>query len=376
MPSYDTIILGLGTFGSAAAAELTSRGKKVLGLEQYSIPNSMGSHHGHSRVFRTAYFEHPDYVPLLKIAHKKWIELDRKRGGGLYFQTGALYAGPKGCKTIDGVLLSAKQHRLEVQRLSEGDLSHRFPQIRVPEAFEAVWESGAGFIIPELAVSLFAREALSRGAELHGHEPALSWTSDGKTVKVRTPVATYEASSLIISAGAWAEGVITGLGVPLRVTRQILAWYWPKRPALFGMPAFPVWAIENEQGEFHYGFPLLPSPPGFKIALHKQGAPADPTLSDRRAVPSDERETREALRRYFPDADGPLLSLSTCLYTNSPDGHPILDLHPAHRNVAIVAGCSGHGFKFAPIFAEILADLATTGKTAHPASFLNLSRFA
>ncbi len=372
---YDTIIIGLGAFGSAAAAELSIRGKKVLGLDQFSIPNAMGSHHGHSRIFRTAYFEHPDYVPLLRHAHKRWIELDRKRGGGLFVQTGALYAGPRGCRTIEGAMQSAKQHRLDAQRLARGELNHRFPQIKIPESFDAVWESCAGLIVPEFAVSIFVREAMTHGAELHGHEGVLEWSASPQGVQVRTTKGTYEAASLIITAGAWASGVLQGLKIPLRVTRQVQAWYWPKRPALFGMPGFPVWGFENEEGHFHYGFPMQASPPGFKIALHNTGETIDPTSPDRSARPGDEAQTRAALKRYFPDADGSLLALTTCLYTNSLDEHPILDLHPQHRNVAFLCGCSGHGFKFAPVFGEILADLVTQGKTEHKSQFLTASRF-
>lgn len=374
--AYDTIILGLGTFGTAAAAELASRGKKVLGLEQYSIPHNFGSHHGHTRAFRTAYFEHPSYVPLLRHAHRRWIELDRKRGGGLFFQTGALYAGQKNSTLIEGVQQSAKVHRLDVQRLLPKEVTQRFPQFRMPEGFEAIWETAAGFIVPELAVSMFARDALTRSAEFHGHEQALEWSSDGTKVQVRTAVATYEAASLVIAGGAWSQGLLPSLQVPLKVTRQALAWYWPKRPAQFGMPAFPVWGVEDEKGDFYYGFPVQPAPPGIKIALHRQGPVTDPNVTERKVLPEDERDTRAALRRFFPDAEGPLLSIATCLYTNSPDGHPVIDLHPAHKNVAFIAGCSGHGFKFAPVFGEILADLVTGGKTAHPAGFLGLSRFA
>ncbi|MCK6476403.1 MAG: N-methyl-L-tryptophan oxidase [Phycisphaerales bacterium] len=373
---YDVIVLGLGTFGAAAAAELTARGKKVLGLEQFSIPHAMGSHHGHSRVFRTAYFEHPDYVPLLRQAHKRWIEMDRKRGGGLFFQTGALYAGPRGCSTVDGALESARRHRLDAHRLTPSDLAARFPQFHLPQGFEAMWESCAGYIAPEHAVSWMVREALNGGADLRGHEKVFDWAADGSGVVVHTQRGVFHARSLVITAGAWSSQVLKNLHVPLTVTRQVLAWYWPRRPAIFSAPAFPVWAIENEEGLFHYGFPMTPSPLGVKIALHKPGVAIDPDSVDRFTRSGDEAQTRAALGRYLPDADGQLLALSVCLYTNSPDGHFIIDRHPAHPNVSFICGCSGHGFKFAPVVGEILADLSTTGQTAHSIGFLGLSRLA
>ncbi len=373
--SYDTIIVGLGTFGSAAAAALAARGRRVLGLEQFGIPNARGSHHGHSRVFRTAYFEHPDYVPLLQTSHRAWVELDRREGGGLFFQTGAIYAGPSGCMTIEGALGSARAHGLDAGLVSEGQVRSRWPQFRQPQGFDVLWESCAGVIVPELAVSAFARGALSNGAELRGHEPVLGWSADDDGVRVRTDRGEYRAGSLVFAAGAWSERVIRDLGVPLQVARQVLAWYWPRRPELFQMPRHPVWAVENEQGLFHYGFPMLSSWPGMKVALHGHGPTVDPDLVGAGPLPGDEAQTREAVRRYFPDADGPLLSLCACLYTNSPDGHFVLDLHPEHRNVAIMCGSSGHGFKFAPVIGEVLADLAIHGSTSHPVGFLGLARF-
>lgn len=357
----------------------------MLGLEQFGIPNARGSHHGHSRVFRTAYFEHADYVPLLRRAHERWVEMDRRVGGGVYFETGALYAGPRGCVTVEGAMKSARTHGLEAQRLESAEVKRRYPQFALPEGFEAIHEARAGFLVPEVAVSAYARAAMGSGAELRGHEAVIGWSADDKGVRVRTARGEYEAGNLIITAGAWAGKVIADLGVQLRITRQVMAWYWPRVPELFEMPGHLVWAIENERGQLHYGFPMQrgASPgPGLKIALHEPGAVVDPDTVDRSAVmvgvgvgADDEEQTRGALRRYFPQGDGPLLSMAVCLYANSPDGHLIIDRHPRHPNVAIACGSSGHGFKFAPVFGEILADLAMHGGTVHRAGFLGLGRF-
>lgn len=374
---YDAVILGLGSFGSAAAAVLASRGKKVLGLDRFSIPNAVGSHHGHSRVFRSAYFEHPDFVPLLRHALGMWGELNRRHGGGIFFQTGALYAGPRGCATVEGAAESARLHRLDVQRLTPAEVSGRFPAFHLPPAFDALWEQDAGMIVPEAAVGAFAREALADGADLRGHEEVIDWSADSSGVRVRTRHAVHHADSLVIAAGAWSSRVVADLGLTLRVTRQAVAWYWPRRPDLFARGVFPVWAVESEDGRFHYGFPMVQNPPGLKVALHGHGNEVDPDHPDLTGKNDDQEQDqiRDVLRRFLPEADGPLLSRSACLYTNSPDGNMILDLHPGHPNVALVCGCSGHGFKFAPVVGEMLADLATAGRTHHRAAFLGLSRF-
>ena len=79
---------------------------------------------------------------------------------------------------------------------------------------------------------------------------------------------------------------------------------------------------------------------------------------------------------HLPDADGPCNRRSVCIYTLTPDRHFILDVHPEHPNVAVAAGFSGHGFKFAPVVGEVMADLVETGRTAHPISRFRLTRFA
>jgi sarcosine oxidase len=151
-------------------------------------------------------------------------------------------------------------------------------------------------------------------------------------------------------------------------------WVQPKRPDLYSMARFPCWAIERQPGVVFYGFPIPPWRPGFKVALHAPGAPDDPERPDRALHPEDEAPIRECLRRFFPDADGPVLSASVCLYDNSPDQHFIIDRHPAHRNVLIATGFSGHGFKFAPVVGAALADLAMDDGTELPVGFLGLGR--
>jgi sarcosine oxidase len=169
--------------------------------------------------------------------------------------------------------------------------------------------------------------------------------------------------------------LIRDLGVPLHVTRQVLTWVWPKAPDLFELGRIPVWTIDHLDGSTHYGFPMMPDNPGFKIAHHFPGISTDPETVERSPLPGDEGDVRKVLKENIPDADGPLLSLRVCLYTFSPDRHFIIDRHPRHRRVHLACGFSGHGFKFATVIGQVLTDLALEGKTNHPIGFLGLSRF-
>lgn len=378
---YDAIVIGLGTMGSAACAELARRGLRVLGLEQFDIPHALGSHHGRSRIFRLAYSEHPDYVPLLRRALAAWEALNAASGLEIFRRTGILYLGAPQSACIAGALDSARRHGLEHEPLDAHALRERYPQFTLPPGFTGVYEPTGGFIVPESAVAAFARLALASGAELRAREPVLEWRAEGSSLRVRTARGEHAADRLVVAGGAWTARLIRGLGVDLVVTRQVAGWVQPRMPALFEhaqpapTPAFPCWAMAAEDGHLYYGFPILPGWPGFKLARHWRGAPTDPDSVDRSVRPEDEEEFRACLRRYIPAADGPLLAASVCLYTNSPDGHFIIDRHPGHPNVVVACGFSGHGFKFAPVVGEVLADLAM-GRAPTGAEFLGLSRFA
>ncbi len=375
MRNFDVIVIGVGAMGSACAYQLAGRGLRVLGLEQFGIPHALGSSHGFSRMIRLAYYEHPDYVPLLLRAYELWDELERESGQKLLHITGGVYMGGPGSEVVSGSIQAARMHGLPHEVLDRKQIADRFRMFELPDDFSGIFEPRAGFLHPERVVAAFAEQAMRRGAELHGQEPVVEWSADSHGVKVRTVRETYHADRLIIAGGAWSGRLLSDLGIELLVTRQIMGWVWPRQPELFELGKFPVWAIDHADGGMHYGFPMMPDNPGFKIAFHARGAPADPDRVIRDLLPGDEATFRDALTRYLPAADGPLLAMRVCLYTNSPDSHFIIDRHPHHQRVTFACGFSGHGFKFASAIGEVLADLAMRGTTRLPIDFLKLKRF-
>jgi sarcosine oxidase len=375
MEQYQTIVVGLGAMGSAACHYLAMRGNRVLGLERFDIPHALGSSTGFSRMTRMSYFEHADYVPLLKSAWRLWHELEAQTGPKIFYATGGLYMGPEGGTLVGGALGAARSHQLGHELLSHQELGRRYPQFRVPGNFVGMLERDAGFIRPEAAIAAQASAALRYGAELHGREAVHEWFADSGGVTVVTSRGEYRGEKLILCGGAWSEKLVRDLGVPLQVTRQVMGWVWPKKPELFELGRLPVWAIDHLDGSIHYGFPISEGSPGFKLAHHGLGQAALAESVSREVTAADEQTIRPVLRENIPDADGPILSLRVCLYTNSPDQHFLIDRHPALERVYFACGFSGHGFKFAPVIGEALAELALTGKTAHPIAFLGLSRF-
>lgn len=373
---YDVIVIGVGTMGSAACDVLAARGMRVLGLERFDVPHAMGAHHGHSRMFRLAYFEHADYVPLLQRSLALWEGLNAASTLRPFVMTGGLYAGPDGCETVEKSAQAARLHGLQHRMLTHRDMAREFPQFGLPGSFTGMYEPTAGYVVPEVAVAVMAGRAIANGAEIHGRERVVAWESTASGVRVITERAEYRAGSLAVCCGAWTSRIVADLGVSLRVTRQVLGWVSPREPELFASGRFPCWAVEDEDHDVFYGFPMLPSNPGLKIARHVPGPTADPETLDRAgASEADEEDFREGLRRFLPRGDGPTLSMAVCMYTMSPDSHFIIDRHPKHENVVLACGFSGHGFKFAPVVGEILADLAVRGRTDLPAAFLGLRRF-
>lgn len=387
--TYDVIVVGLGSMGSSAAYHLARRGVRVLGLERFDIPHGQGSHHGYSRMIRLAYFEHPDYVALLKRAYDNWDDLEHESGQKLLYLTGGLYMGQPESELVTGSIEAAKKYDLPHEVLDRQALTDRFPQFQLPGDTIAFHETKAGFLVPERVVAAQAELAMRHGAELHGREAVQQWKATHRRVVVQTNKATYEAGHIVLCSGAWTERVLRKhlreekLDLNLTVTRQTLGWFWPCKPDAFALGTFPVWALDMAPPDqfrgVYYGFPMSPgSPPnpGFKIALHWPDQPTDPDKVNRDPQPGDESDLRDAIRQYIPDAEGPLLSMRVCLYTNTPDGHFIIDRHPRHDRVTLGCGFSGHGFKFTSVVGEVLADLATTGQSSQPTEFLGLSRFA
>jgi sarcosine oxidase len=361
---YDAIVLGIGGMGSAAAWHLAKRGRRVLGLEQFSIPHELGSSHGVTRIIRLAYSEHPAYVPLLRRAYELWREMEQRAGERLLFVTGGLDIGSAASETIGGSLRSCREHGLAHEELDAGKVARRFPGYRLPRELMAVYQPDGGFVLPERSIVVHTAAAREMGAEIHEQEPALEWRPEGAGVAVRSGRDTYHADRLVITAGPWASKCVPLLERLAIPERQVLIWTRPLRAERFEVSAFPIFNMETERGRY-YGFPVY-GVPGFKLGkYHHRRERTDPDRVDREFHPEDEEVLREALVRYFPDANGETLAMKTCLFTNSPDEHFILDRHPEFPQVAIAAGFSGHGFKFAPVIGEIMADFALEGGCAH-----------
>lgn len=375
---YDAIVIGVGSMGSSTCYHLAKQGYKVLGLEQFTIPHELGSHTGQSRIIRKAYFEHPNYVPLLHKAYANWKSLEEENGHQLYFKTGLLYFGPEEHLLIKGTKESAAKYSIDINEFTSEEQQDQFPQFSIPSDYSHLLEPDAGFISPERAILTYTSQALKHGAIIHSNEKTLEWKRENSAITVKTDKRTYRCKKLILTAGAWAQD-FTSIQT-LRVTRQTIFWAAPKKPKAFELEQLPCWTIADPAvSGFYYGFPILPEafgePVGFKFAHHTLGEPSNPDTVKRHVTKEEEEMIVSAIRHFLPDGTGSIQQSKICLYTSSPDDHFILDFHPDNEDVVIAAGFSGHGFKFASVIGEILSQLAMEGKTSQPIEFLRADRF-
>jgi sarcosine oxidase len=374
--THDVIVAGLGGMGSAAAYELAGRGKKVLGLERFSPAHDRGSSHGRSRIIRQAYFEGPEYVPLLLRAYELWEQLERETGQELMTLTGGLMIGREDGDLVSGSVASADEHDLPYELLDVGELRRRFPTYAPGPDTVALYEERAGFVRPEETVKAHLDLAGSSGADLRFEEPVLSWEATDGGVRVETPESVYEAERFVISPGAWAPRLLASLGIPLEVTRQVMFWFEPTNgPEPFLPAQFPIFIWEPDDGNMFYGFPAQDDDRGVKAAFFRAGGtPTDPDTIDREVREEEADFLRGYLAEHVPELAGRCLDARACMYTNTPDEHFVISLHPEHPQVAVACGFSGHGYKFCSVVGEILADLATEGSTPHPIDLFSPAR--
>ena len=381
MASYDTLVLGLGGMGSAAAYHLAARGQRVLGLEQFTSLHDRGSSHGATRVIRQAYFEHPSYVPLLVRAYELWRDLEQRSGTKLMMLPGGLMLGTAASPVVAGSLRSAREHGLAHEFLDPATLRQRYPQFRLPEDTVGLFEPTGGLVWCERSVSAHLAAAVQAGADLHFEEPVVRWKAEpgGDGVTVVTPRGSYTADRLVLTPGPWAPHVLADLGLPLQVTRQVLFWFQPATSvAAFHPDRFPIYIWQRNEREEVYGFPAVDGPEGgVKVAFFHQPrrTVVTPETVDRSVRAEDESELRSALREFLPALDGARVQARVCLYTTTPDLHFVICTHPRHPQVSIACGFSGHGYKFCSVVGEILADLATNGTTRHDLSRFTPARF-
>ena len=370
---HDFAVIGLGSIGSATAAELVRRGHSVVGFDRYTPPHTMGSAHSDTRMIRAAWYDGSPYVPLVRDAFRRWQELERASGRTLLRNTGALMMGPEEGRVFGGRPLRdvARPDTGDVL-LSVADVVERFPWLRPGPGTVTVYEPGAAVLSLEACLEAMLEAAGGEG--LRFNEPAIGWSASASGVRVRTERREYAARRLALAAGAWTSQLVPELSLPLEVERTVQYWFEPTGPHGDALGEGPAWVWELEREGTWYGFP--PTARGLKAGMHFQaGRRTDVERVDRAVGTAETEALRRLFGRYAPGVAGALAHASACLYANTPDGDFILDRHPGHPGVVLFAGGSGHAFKFAPVLGSLMADLLTDAPAAETPAPFAIGRF-
>ena len=384
MNSYDFIIVGLGTAGSATCMNLVRRGYSVLGLDQFSPPHTMGSHHGKSRSVRRAYPEGSTYVAMALKSWELWRTLEQDQGQQLLVTTENITIGPPQCPALSGFLESARVHGIPHEYLNGREIRQRWPQFSLPDHFCGGLETEAGIVFPELAIRALLNEARNGGAELHMNERAQQWIEHPTGVKVITDRTTYEAGRLLLAAGAWSKHLEGRQADVLQPKRVAVHWLTPPNARAFSLHNFPVnfWQVPvNDDPAFpdgykeFYSLPTLVPDGVVKIALHNGLPDGDPAAMPRKVHEDETVLLKEMISTHLPSLVDSPVRTDACFYMMTPDRHFYLGRLPGSTHV-YGAALAGHGFKFAPVLGELLADLLTDMPSEFDSALFSPDRFA
>ncbi|HEY4606128.1 MAG TPA: N-methyl-L-tryptophan oxidase [Acidimicrobiia bacterium] len=373
MTDYQVAVIGLGGIGSAAAYWASRRlGGHVLGIEQYEVGHLRGGSEDHSRIIRLSYHT-PAYVDLAKGAYETWQELEVDSGEQLILETGGLDLAPANASIgLDSYRSSMTSAAVVFEELDAGEIMRRWPQWRLTDDVRGLFQEHSGIVKASSANTTHRRLALEWGATLLEGAGVTAIRETGGAVNIEVDGRTYQAGSLIISAGAWTNRLLEMLGVwfPLEVTLEQVVYLTAIDPLAFHHSRFPIWIWMDEPS--FYGFPIF-GEPAVKIAWDRCEIVTDP--DDRSFEPRADviAAVRGFASEHLPAAAGDIRLAKTCLYTLPPDRDFIVDRVPGTDRVYVAVG-AGHAFKFASLLGRILTDLAIDGVTPYDISALSAHR--
>jgi sarcosine oxidase len=369
----EVLVIGLGAMGAAALEHVARRGKKVWGMEQYGAGHDRGSSWGESRIIRQAYFEHPDYVPLVRRSWELWQDLEREGRETLLIPSGGLVMGAEHSRMIEGVAQSVSRWDIVHEWLDARDVHRRFPAIYPEAETIALFEPDGEILRPEAGIAAHLQRAQEAGARVAYDEAVRAWDLQASHIMVDTSKNRYRAETVIVSAGPWMPHLLPALQGTLWCERQPVFWTKPEDIHPFVLGVLPWYVWETSSGPQIYGFPTL-NGETVKAGIHHTGSHGAPWDSDPVVSVSEAGQMQELFSPRFPGMGGEIAASHLCWYTNSPDDHFLVGPWPEDPRVVIAGGFSGHGYKFAPVIGEILADYALTGRTLQPCAFLRPER--
>ena len=366
-------VVGMGGTGSAAAYWLARAGHDVTGFEQFAIGHTRGSSHGQSRIIRYTYSDDL-YTQMMGDAYPLWQEIQAEAGEELLVRTGGVFLGGAQSPVLASAEAALLRHGVPYTRLTPEETHARFPALRLAGHESALFQADMGFLRATACVLALTRLARALGAVVCEQAEVREIAGDGGS-RIRVIMAAGEEfvfDRVIVSAGPWMGALLASLHLPLRVTRQQIAYLAPEagRAPDFEQGRLPVW-IDAEANI--YGFPHDARSAGVKLASHAQGEDADPQAVSHPVSDRDNARLADYAAARFWGLTRHVLHAETCLYTNTPDEDFLIDTVPGLPQVQLISGCSGHGFKFTILLGRLAAEAAVSGLTSPLLSSSSLS---
>ncbi|MFW0794853.1 N-methyl-L-tryptophan oxidase [Gordonia sp. CPCC 205515] len=359
----DVVVIGLGSSGSMALWQLAKRGVRVVGIEQFGIGHARGSYAGDSRLFRSAVHEGPRFVPMLARSRELWRELERDSGRRLYDECGALQIGDSGSGPLLKSIESAEQFDLPHEILDAAALRARFPQHRVDdENTMAVLDHRAGSLFPEASVLAAVESAKAFGAQVLTNTEVLDFDENGGRLEIVTSEGRVACDKVVVATGSWSLKLRPDLKGFLSIIPLSLTWFMPRQPEMFGPDRFPAF-IRDADGVHLYG---TPSHDSYSVKVATE--PLWSAISSPSDVPAFSRDDLRKISGwavdFIPDLNPEPVRYSMHHELCTPSGLPLIDLDE-DTGMLLLTALSGRGFKFAPAYGELAADLITGKPNPH-----------
>lgn len=370
----DIAVIGLGAMGSMTAWQLARAGASVLGFEQFGLGHDRGAAAGESRLFRMAYHEGAQYVPMLRRARDLWQELSQASQSRLFEPTGCLSIGSPDLPPMRNVRTSVEQHNLPHELLEQDELAARYPQHLPVPSEVGVLDLGGGVLRPELAVLAAAGQARAHSARLLDHTPVQRLHVGDDRVHILTDGTEYQVRTVVVTAGPWTRQLVPQLTPHLTVKPLVLTWFAPDHVASYAPERFPAF-IRDTDDVHMFGVPVMDQmsvKTGFSDVW---GSVDGPEPGSRDLDANRLRPLCDAVRRLLPGLHPDPIRHSVYYEGYTPDRTAVVDHLPGTDRVLVLAGFSGHGFKLAPVFGQIAAELALHNATDFDIDAMALSRF-
>ncbi|HEU5312533.1 MAG TPA: FAD-dependent oxidoreductase [Candidatus Udaeobacter sp.] len=354
------IVVGAGVNGVAAAIELKKRAYGVILVDPGPLPHPLGASTDISKAVRAAYGADEDYTELAERSIKLWRKWNEEFGIELYHEVGVMFVRRREMKPGDFEYESFRtlqQRGHKIERMNSAQLWKRFPAWN-PELFrDGLLEVEAGYAESGRAVATLVQRAVSIGVELRSGSRFADLDERDDRIEgiVLDNGERITGNAVVMAAGAWTPYVLPFTKRFFRASGQPVFHLKPRQPELFAPAQFPVFGADITTTGY-YGFPL--NHEGIvKIANHGPGREMSPESPQRIVTSEEEENLRKFLSWAFPAlADAPIVYTRVCMYCETHDGNFWIAPDPEREGLVITAGDCGHGFKFAPVLGEIIAD--------------------